>query len=211
MTRKKQKTVILTVFGAMCLIGLISWYFIYINPSALQRSEDKTPEKETVGMYGSTQSYIFYPADEELDAEAAAKYKELDRELYFTFGAETIAIDTENTENLNEDVKFFYDYFQTVMKGDYTTYNTLFTDKYFETNEKTCDFTRQLLYDMKIEKIYEETAGGYKTYYYNVDYKIYRNNGTFRNDMGSDATRTLYFTLKSINGSVLIDSIEAYS
>ena len=46
---------------------------------------------------------------------------------------------------------------------------------------------------------------------YMVEYMIYRNNGTFRDDMGSDAILPLLFTLNREGESLKIDSIQKYT
>lgn len=205
----KKKKIIIAVFALMCVAGAVSWYLLYGNPSILENAQEKTKD-DIIGMYGSTESYIFYPADEELDVSTVREYMELDRQMHYTYGAETIAVTETDVSSYGGDVKFFFDYFATVIDGDYTKYNTLFTEDYFKNNEKTCDFTPQMLYDIYIEKLSEETKGGATVYGYNVSYKIFRNNGTFRNDIGSDGSKTLYFTLTEQNGTVLIDSIDYY-
>lgn len=201
----KKKIVIIIIFAVMCILGGLIWYLLYRDPSALERIE-KEAEKEIIGMYGSTQSYDFYPADEEVDPAAVKEYMELDRYVHYTEGAETVIVTEEDADAYGKDVQFFLDYFKTVIDGDYTKYNTLFTENYFKSNEKTCDFTPQMLYDINIEKLPEGKDG----YNYNVSYKIFRNNGTFRNDIGSDGSKTLHFSLVEENGTILIDSIKYY-
>ena len=159
----KKKKIILICFAAMCVLGAVSWYLLYVNPVFSENGKEKPP-KGVEGMYGSNQSHIFYPIDEEPDASAVREYMELDRQLYYTYGAETIAVDESNISDRGADVKFFSEYFDAVISGDYTKYNTMFTEKYFEKNEKTCDFTPQMLYDINIEKLSEKTEAG-KTVY----------------------------------------------
>ena len=67
-----------------------------------------------------------------------------------------------------------------------------------------------MLYDIEIEKLGEDKTESETRYRYDVSYKIFRNNGTFRNDIGSDASKTLYFELTKSGGKVLIDKIDYY-
>ena len=205
----KKKKAILIVFAVMCAVGALSWYLLYGNPDILTNTADKI-EDDVIGMYGSTQSYVFYPADEAPDAEAIAEYNGLDRQFYCTRGAETIAVTEEDLGNYGAEIGFLFDYFKTVKAGDYEKYNTLFTENYYKDNEKTCDFTPQMIYDINVEKLSEESSGGENVYICNVSYKIFRNNGTFRNDIGSDGSKTLRFTMVEKSGKVLIDKIEYY-
>lgn len=201
----KKKKIIIIVFAVMCVFGALSWYLLYGNPSLLNKAEEEA-EKEIIGMYGSTQSYVFYPADEEVPPSAVREYMELDRYIHYTNGAETVIVTEEDADDYGREVGFFVEYFRTVIDGDYAKYNTLFTENYFDTNEKTCDFTPQMLYDINITKLPEGTDG----YHFDVSYKIFRNNGTFRNDIGSDGSKTLHFTLVEEGGKILIDSIKYY-
>lgn len=217
----KKKKIILICFAAMLVFGAAAWYLLYVNPIFEASSSEGhtgtgastgtgTGGNKVDGMYGSRGSRIFYPIDDELDIESVREYAQLDRQIYYTYGAETVALDETDLEGYGDDIRFFADYFDTVISGDYTKYNTLFTEEYFKKNEKTCDFTAQMLYDIRIEKLSEETENGKKHFGYNVSYKIFRNNGTFRNDIGSDGSRTLYFSLVWEDGRILIDYIDYY-
>ena len=67
-----------------------------------------------------------------------------------------------------------------------------------------------MIYDITVEKLSENYKDGNTVYKYNVSYKIYRNNGTFRNDIGSDGSKTLMFTLIGDGTQVKIDAINYY-
>ncbi len=73
-------------------------------------------------------------------------------------------------------------------------------------------FAPQMIYDIHIDQLSESTdSAGVTTWTFEVGYKIYRNDGTFRNDIPSDGSRPLIFTLiGDARGNVLIDSIERY-
>ncbi len=206
---KKKKTIIV-VFAVLCVLGAVSWYLVYGNPDILKGAADKA-EDGIIAMYGGTKSYDFYPADQAPDVDDVRQYNGLDRQMYYTNGAETFAVYEEDLDSYGDDVKFFFRYFKTVIAGDHKTYNSeFFTDDYFEENEKTCDFTPQMLYDIHVEKLTLPADSGKIETCYNVSYKIFHNNGTFRNDIGSDGSKTLRFYLTEKGGKVLIDRIEYY-
>ena len=94
--------------------------------------------------------------------------------------------------------------------GEYNEYNKLFTEEYYKSNEPYYSFTQQMIYDIRIERLSETVIDGEDVFYYNVSYKIHKNNGTFRNDIGSDGSKTLCFKLVNKNGTILIDSINYY-
>lgn len=211
-TSKKKKAIIIA-FATLCLIGIISFVVLYLIPENKDTNPmfDSEKQEEIIGMYGSTQTYLYYPIDHDLDVMTDKEYLGLDRSIYYTKGAETIALAEKDMGSYSDDVKFFVNYFDLAIKGNYEAYNALFTENYYESNEPYFSFTQQMIYDMHIEKLGEGTERGMSAYYYNVSYKIHRNNGTFRNDIGSDGYKTLYFTLVKEDAKILIDSIKYYA
>lgn len=209
-SKKPKKIAIICVLLAMCLLGAGGWYILYGNPDILPEAFQNI-RQHIVGMYGSQRSYIYYPIDYDLDITTVGEYMELDRNIHYKDGAETVMITDTNLEFYGPDVQFFKQYFDYAINGDYEAYNQLFTNHYYETNEPYYSFTQQMIYDIEIEKLsMAESAKGI-LYAYNVTYKIYRNNGTFRNDIGSDGAKTLYFELLQSDDSILIDRITYYT
>jgi len=153
-------------------------------------------------------SYIFYEPDYDLDVTTVDEYMELDRLLYYKNGAEEYGIDGD-AEKYGADIVFFQKYFEIVIEGRWEEYNELFTDHYYETNEKKNRFAPQMIYDMHIEKLWEKDETEDRLAF-NVSYRIYKNNGTFRNDIDSGASKVLYFELVIENGEYKIDRITYY-
>lgn len=210
-SKKKTKTAILSAFIVLCVLGAVSFVLLYCIPEKdVNPMFDSEKQEEIIGMYGSTQSYIYYPIDHNLQVMNEREYLDLDRNIYYTKGAETIALTEADFENQTADVQFFKKYFDLAIMGEYEAYNSLFTDNYYDSNEPYYSFTQQMIYDIKIEKLGEGTIRGMDSYSYNVSYKIHKNNGTFRNDIGSDGSKTLNFTLVDQAGAILIDSIDYY-
>ena len=208
---KKKKLIIIIVFASLVVIGALSWFLLYgisdkdINPMFSQDKQD-----EIIGMYGSTQSYIYFPIDYDLDIMTESEYLDLDRCIYYTEGAETFSLNEYPLEELDLDMQFFFKYFELAIGGEYNEYNKLFTEEYYKSNEPYYSFTQQMIYDIRIERLSETVIDGEDVFYYNVSYKIHKNNGTFRNDIGSDGSKTLCFKLVNKNGTILIDSINYY-
>lgn len=210
-SKKKKKVAVLSAFLVLCVLGAVSFVLLYCIPEKdVNPMFDSEKQDEIIGMYGSTQSYIYYPIDHNLQVMNEREYLDLDRNIYYTKGAETIALTDEDFSNHTADVQFFKNYFNFAIMGEYESYNSLFTDNYYESNEPYYSFTQQMIYDIKIEKLGEGTVRGMDSYSYNVSYKIHKNNGTFRNDIGSDGSKTLNFTLVDQDGTILIDSIDYY-
>ena len=201
-SKKKTKKRIIVGISIFLVIGIISGVLLYFEPWNMG------PKKDPIGMYGSMKSYNNYPADYDLDVTSVPEYMDLDRNVYYMKNGEEVII-TFNPDN-DPDQNFFLRYFEIVINGKYEAYNKLFTDNYYKTYEPYVRFTPQMLYDIHIEKLGEQYSGGRTTYKYNVSYKIYHNTGTFRNDIGSDGSKTLYFELVEENGTILIDNINYY-
>ncbi len=210
---KNKKKAIIIVFASLCLIGIISVAVLYLIPDGKDTNPmfDSEKQEEIIGMYGSTQTYLYYPIDYDLDVMTDKEYLDLDRNIYYTKGAETIALSEKDMDSYSDDVKFFVRYFDLAINGNYEGYNALFTENYYKSNEPYYSFTQQMIYEMKIEKLGEGTENSLEAYYFNVSYKIHRNNGTFRNDIGSDGSKKLHFTLVKKDGKLLIDSIKYYT
>ena len=56
----------------------------------------------------------------------------------------------------------------------------------------------------------EQKAKTETSYVYDVTYAIYRNDGTFRNDIDSNAFKTLIFELVYESGALKINAIDYY-
>ncbi len=205
--KKAKKKKMLVGILVVTLLGAVSFALTEM-PQLFGGNEGKT-----TSMYSDEiKSYIFYPINEDLDVTKDRVYMELDRYVYFKTGRETMAITDGNYAKHGSVASFFGTYFEAVVAGDGETYNTFFTDNYYKSNKSLTDFPPQMLYDILVEQLsLTENEDKTITYACNVSYKIHRNTGTFRNDIGSNASRTLYFELiESIDGTVKIDRIAYY-
>ena len=207
LNRKKSKKEAYILIAVLCGIGIVSAVVLQ-NPQWFER---KVEEKNTSMYSDRVVSYSFYPTDYDLDVTADETYMELDRYVYYTNGAETIAIVDGDYEKYGPAIAFFGEYFATVIAGDTETYNTYFTEHYYESNAPHTRFAPQMLYNIRVEKLWEELEDNTITRYAcDVTYLIHRNDGTFRNDLDSDSSKTLYFELVEENGTVQIDRVTYY-
>lgn len=209
--RKRAAAIIVSVILSVGILSGAGLWFISRGQAGGDNVVGGTSDtKKVVGMYGSTSSYLHYPIDDELDVTTVDEYMELDRTVHYKENGESIALDDDNIDMFGDDVKFFVMYFYYIVTGDFETYNKQFTEDYYKSAEPYYSFTQQMLYDIEIEKLGEDKTESETRYRYDVSYKIFRNNGTFRNDIGSDASKTLYFELTKSGGKVLIDKIDYY-
>lgn len=207
--KKRKKRNMLIGIIVVSLLGVVSMILL-ANP---QLFEIKHDSNKVTSMYSDKlYSYNFYPTDYDLDPTKDERYMQYDRYVYYKNGAVSQAVLEGEEDDYGRAVRFFIDYFDTVIAGDTDTYNTYFTDRYYEDNEPHVRFAPQMLYDIEVEQLSEETHDdGTSKWAFNVTYKIHRNDGTFRNDLDSDSSKTLYFELLGYaDGTVKIDYITYY-
>lgn len=114
---------------------------------------------------------------------------------------------SENTTD--KKFKLIYSCLQSIMQGDENAYNSLFNQTYYQAHEKQPAFEQQMLYEICIYFYSQESlSNGENLYTYQVDYMIYQNNGTYRQDIGSDMIRSQYLVLHEYaDGSVDIENL----
>ncbi len=209
-TKLRNKRRVLVGFVVLCALGLVSAVCLQ-HP---QWFEVQHKTNANTSMYSDRiVSYNFYPTDYDLDVTADEVYMGLDRYVHYKTGNETFTITDGNYAAYNAAVVFFGQYFETVIAGDSETYNTFFSDLYYESNDPHIEFAPQMLYDIQIEQLSQDPqSDGTTLYAFDVSYKIHKNDGTFRNDIGSDGSKTLYFELfEDKDGTVCIDRITYYT
>lgn len=205
--KKKRMIIAIIVISVVAVIS----YILLDHPELFDVSSffKKEEQNKISSMYSNRIiSYDFYPSEYDVDITKDEKYMQLNRYIQYTDGAETYTITDEDYAKYGKPVEFFAEYFEIVRRGDTEAYNDLFTDHYYETNEPYYRFATQKIYDISLQKLSEENSGD--KYAFNVTYKIYRNDGTFRNDIDSDGSKTLYFELVNENGVLKIDRITNY-
>lgn len=204
--KKKKKKMIIAIL-VMALLGGVSWVLLE-HPEIFNFLGNRT-----TSMYSDDiKTFLFYPVDFDIDITADNTYMGLNRYVHYTKGAETHGITDGNYAKYGPVVEFFGVYFSTIINGSTSTYNTYFTDNYYKTNTPYEPFPPQMLYDIHIEELSAtENENKTITYAFDVSYKIHKNTGTFRNDIGSDASKVLYYELIQYpNGRILIDRITYY-
>ncbi len=206
--KKKKKKRMLIGLLIIMVLAVIS-YILLENPQIFEGKKDSSP----TSMYSDKlYSYVFYPSDYDLDVTADETYMGYDRLIHYKSGNVTIDVSEEDAADYNHAVAFFVEYFETVIAGDAETYNAYFTDQYYKSADPYSRFAPQMLYDILIEQLSENTTDdGTTVWGFNVSYKIHRNDGSFRNDLPSDASKKLYFELVGDkSGNVLINRITYY-
>ena len=198
-SKNKKRMVIVcvaVVVGIALLFGLVTLI------DYLSNRPPKIPEYD----------FYFYPTYQG-DIMSYEPYVALDRQVYYCEdplgdGLKT-AVNEENMTDYDMQVLFLYLYLQTIIEGNVQTYNSYFNDTYYKKSQPLTSFSPQMLYDMEI--IYQGTesqAGGEKLVSYRISYRIHRNDGTFRRDVDSDASRPQTITLRvGADGEISIERL----
>jgi hypothetical protein len=196
---KKAILIIAVVFAALLVLLLISYGVLELIKGS--------------GDVSALTSDHFYSADYNEDITKDEVYQSKMRGVsYLEYGTGEM-ITEENLESMPDSAKFFYEYFNCVISGDYTGYKSFFTQDYLEDNRIPDKFTKQKIYDIEVNlysrQNIEQDGKSIIVDTFIVKYKIYENNGTFRNDVGSNTIVPLVFQLYKQNGSVLINNISS--
>ena len=199
---KKQRCILWGTAIAV-LLGIISG-IVTLYPQLLPTRALDGPIPTYTGHLGA-EKFTYPHYDEDITADAV--YMELDRRIHLRRGPETVALESAEDAALHsEAVAFLARYFEIVMAGDADAYNSLFTDTYYKSTLPFQRFSPQKIYDIVLQEAELDEDEG-DSYVYYVSYAIHDNDGTFRRDVGSDASRVLVFTLVREDGTLKIDRI----
>lgn len=201
---RSKRIVIISLIVSIVFIGA---YFV-INAIINYDSGEKPP----------VQPIFFYEADWQKDIMKDPKYLELDRDIYYEDirRNEKTTLTDENVASVSQDYKvgvnLLRKYVRYVIKGNHKAINMMFSDAYYAAGYESKEaFTMQQLYDICITNcqlsMITENGQTHQRYELWLEYKIRENNGTFRNDMGSDGKKPEYFIITDRNGDVKIDAI----
>lgn len=198
---KKAVIIVAAVLAVLLLLGAVL-------PLVL---ELVTPDYEDV----SYDQWRFFEADYNKNIYDDKAYMGLSRGIKFSDENTERVLTAENCANVSSSAKFFYDYITCIINGDYEKYPSFFTDAYINNPDVEIPqkFTMQGLYDIHVDLFSpatRKTVDGVElsSEVYEVSYRIFENNGTFRTDILPGDTRTLVFELYIYNnGDIKINAI----
>ncbi len=199
--KRVSKTTKIVIFTALGIVAAGILFLLILNWILPKNKGDETDKK-----------IYFYPVSDENIFESA-EYLGLDRSVYYcdnSTGYNTIIepITDEDRSKFPAEVQFLEVYLMSIISGDNGTYRSLFSEAYLKENTLPT-FTQQMLYRICIYRVGNETdANGRELSVYRLEYMIRRNNGTFRQDVESDAIRPQFVVLsKTENNSFLIENV----
>ena len=214
--KKKRRVIIIfiTLIGLMAVLIILNFVMDKVNEIPISELFD-TPKEETVNK-----NYTFTEPDYETNIMEDSEYLDKNRYIEYTNGAISVTITDGKFNEHGKPLVFFNEYFTAVINGDHNTFNNFFTDDYYSDKNHVPyeKFTMQRVYNINVTHIREslittEKNYGKTMYTLKVSYMIMKNDGTFRNDMGSDGAVPLIFELIYDNNTdkCMINNITKYN
>ncbi len=200
----KRKLIIIIMAIAVVMLILIGAVLIINMIEANEKSDEKY-EEETV-------EYDFYPANFEENILEDSDYAKYISEGFIKYADSntglTEGIDNNSSKTYSASTQLMVDLIYDIIEGDYKSYNEYFNEEYYKHREPKQAFTMQRLYDVRLTYMGEEKSedDNYTKFLYCLEYRIDKNNGTFRKDIG-DGSKKQYFTLVSSSGTIKIKSV----
>lgn len=193
----KKKNIIISLLCIIVLLAIACFIFIFL------KDDVKNPED---GNFDEIHYHL--PSYDENIFENKA-YIEFQKDLIFSSGGVEQIYSYDEIDEVSEACKFFLSYFQTVINGEYEKYPDYFITDFFDDKPK---FTMQMIYEpyVKFHSESKDEVDGEEIRLENfiVQYKIFKNNGTFRKGVSSNtAVPQIYQLLKLDDGSYKIHRI----
>ncbi len=203
---KKRKKII-AIWAAALLFTVALFIAVRAIVSSHDDEEAEPVERTNAYAYFYEPQWGVAPEDRD-DYEDWAGY---DRSVMVRDGAVSDGMTDENETSFREEVRFFRKYFEAIAAGDADAYDRLFTTSYGASHGRTPAFTPPPIYEQEIERVKTEHAGANSYYTFNVYYKIYHNDGTFRKDIYSDRSRGIQIVVDDTKGELRISSLKYFT
>lgn len=206
--RKKTAAVITAAACGVCVIGIF-----FMNTGELNFNFGNLhKETEQVEYDGKGQHRIsLYDPDWESDIFLNPDWLDKNRYITYTENGMSLTLVDYDYASCGKPVEMFGEYVDALMHGDAEKVNSFYTESYFETHKKLGKITMQKLYNIEVEFISQSdiTLDGHAVvqYIYKFTYMIMENDGTFRDDLVSDAMKPQYYTLIEDGDAIKISDI----
>ena len=178
--------------------------YLNIVIAVLENLVGSSKEAETYGTVSP--ELLDETKDEDFDIMEYDGYLSLNRTVMYKESGVTVSVSEDSLQNYDYGFRVIYEIFDTLIAGDWESYNLLVSEKLQKKS-----FTQQQIYAVVITKYsfgdVSDKNGVYSEYVYKVEYKIHENNGSFRNDIVSDASRPQYFVVNNSSGSYRLEKI----
>ena len=202
--KKTKKTIIIAAAGCVLLLAVCALLIVYFSGGFGEDEENPFPPLPPESFEDTK--------PEDFDIMEYDEYLGLNRYVKYQKDNVTVIIDDESYTRQGEAVELVYEMIQYLIAGDVKNYNALLGDD----SDKKEWFSQQQIYDIsiidggRVEK--EGRYGKYTEYVVTLKYKIHENNGSYRNNLHSDASRPQYIVINDSTGELLImDIIDTFN
>ena len=206
-----------TVLVVLSVVVVVASFFVvrWLYGLSEEETERYVPDSWIQMDEGREDREIFlYTPDWDTDISTLAAYQALVNDIiYSPDGANTIAVDKNTYVSVGGNgLKFMAEYVDTIISGDHEKLNSMFTEDYFKDHKKYSAFPQQKLFEIRITK-YSYSSPEYQDsttsdLYYIISYRIYRNDGLFRNDIDDSCELPqLIKVLRYPDGTMKIDDV----
>jgi len=209
------------------LIGAISVLLLLVLLNSIDFETSPTEEAPEAPYVPETYSaYHFVDPDYESSIFENTDYQKLDHSISYTYNNQTVDLknNLKNTNHESYDIpfaKFFVEYFTALAKGNANgDFDAFYSDVYFRNHKSFSRFAPQKLHDIDVRRMsdpqtitHEEKEEdaiyvGCTLTSFEVRYRIYHNDGTFRRDILGDDILVQYIDLLGDqNGNYTINSV----
>ena len=194
--RMKKRILFFLIALAIVFIIILCIFLLSSNLKSLNDVSNKKPD------------HFYLPSYDENIFQNKA-YMSFQRDLIFSTGGVDQVFTMDEYETVDAECQFFLKYFETVINGNFEKYPDFFYEGSLKDDPK---FTMQMIYDpyAKFHSTSVDMVDGNEVELLNfqVHYKIFKNNGTFRNDIPSNtAIPQIYQLIKVDDGSYKIFKI----
>ncbi|MBQ8510074.1 MAG: hypothetical protein IJ493_09240 [Clostridia bacterium] len=214
--RQKKKKTIAAVMAAMCGICVIGLFFLNTTDMTFDFDFGSGSSDTEVVQYvydgKGVHRISLYDPDWESDIFENREWLDQNRWLTYVEGGMAITLVDEDYDAYGDTIVMFADYFDALMHGDAERLNGFYEDRYFESHDRWEAITMQKIYNIRVEyltsgDIEDAELGTVTRYYYKVTYMIMENDGTFRDDVQSDAEKAQFYELMDTGPKVWITNV----
>lgn len=197
--KKKIKKLIIISLSVLVILLVIYFILSFVDENI---KNDKTP------WLTPDDQVRFSNINYETDIFDDVIYMGKNRSVFYSEYETGELINSENINEYGPCAVFFENFFDIAVNGKYNEFGSLFTEEYLKIYIVPEKFTMQKVYDIEVNRTDEGILDSGDEYYkYEVRFKIMNNNGSFRNDMGSDEVKPLVFFLIKKDTNIFIYSI----
>lgn len=213
----KKKTTVAVIMAAACLVCIVGLFFV--NSGDLTFNFDfgaaETTKQQVVYDGKGEHRISLYDPDWESDIFKNPAYLDKNRYITYVDGGMALTLVDGDYSAYGEPVELLAGYVDALMHGDSDAANAYFADSYFDTHERLGKITMQKLYNIQIEYITQSdipdgNSGTLTRYYYKLTYMIMENDGTFRNDVTSDAEKPQFYEIVDDGYELKITGVSNY-